>query len=83
MCIFSASKLWMKAKQFTLKLKYEAFIKAIGLNGERLGGLIVWANPLTTPEEMIYFGDGSIMTISSYVKVSILLRMWHTTNSNN
>lgn len=41
MCIFSENRLWIKAKQFTLKLIYVAFIKAIGFKGERLDRLIV------------------------------------------
>lgn len=41
----------MKAKQFTLKLVYEAFMKAIGLNGERLDGLMVLSKSFA-PEKM-------------------------------
>lgn len=54
----------MKAKQFTVKLTYEAFIKAIGFKGEKLDRLIIQSKSFNDSwrKESVYvhFGDGPI-----------------------
>lgn len=43
-----------ESQAFTLKLIYEAFVKALVLLGRGWMGWLFWAYSLTTPEEMIH-----------------------------